>query len=101
MIGNYQAFELRTDKGALWENFIISERIKYLNYTGFYGNYYFWRTSQQQKIDFVEEQDGKFSAFEFKINPKKKARISRTFTKAYDMDVIKTISPANIEGFLF
>ncbi len=101
LIGNYQPFELRTDKGALWENFIISERIKYLNYTGFYGNYYFWRTSQQQEIDFVEEQDGKFSAFEFKVNPKKKTRFSLTFTKAYNMGVMKTVSLDNIEEFLY
>ncbi len=100
LIGNYQPFELRTDKGALWENFIISERIKLLSYTGFYGHYYFWRTKQQQEIDFIEEQDGKFSAFEFKINPKKQAHFSKTFTNAYNIDVMKTISPANIEDFL-
>ncbi len=57
VIGNFQAFELRTDKGALWENYIISERIKMLNYSQFYGNYYFWRTFRQQEIDFIEEQE--------------------------------------------
>ncbi|MFV0268105.1 MAG: ATP-binding protein, partial [Draconibacterium sp.] len=49
LIGNFRQFELRTDKGALWENFIISERIKYLSYNQFYGNYYFWRTFRQQE----------------------------------------------------
>ncbi len=57
VIGNFQPFELRTDKGALWENYIISERIKMLNYSQFYGNYYFWRTFRQQEIDFIEEQE--------------------------------------------
>ena len=100
LIGNFQPFELRTDKGLLWENFIISERIKYLNYNSFYGYFYFWRTTQQQEIDFIEEQDGKLSAYEFKLNPKKKARFSLTFRNAYDIDKMITISPANIEEFV-
>ncbi len=100
LIGNYQPFELRTDKGPLWENFIISERIKYLNYNGFYGNYYFWRTTQQQEIDFIEEQDGRFSAYEFKANPGKRSRISLTFRKAYNISEMETITPRNIEKFI-
>lgn len=100
LIGNYQPFEIRADRSELWENFIISERIKYLNYKGFYGNYNFWRTSQQQEIDFTEEQDGKLSAYEFKLNPKKKARFSATFRNAYEIDRMETISPANIEEFV-
>ena len=100
LIGNFQPFELRTDKGVLWENFIISERIKYLSYTGFYGHYYFWRTTQQQEIDFVEEKDAKLSAYEFKLNPNKEARFSATFKNAYDIDKLETISPANIEEFI-
>jgi hypothetical protein len=100
LTGNYQQFDLRSDKGALWENFIVSERIKYLHYSGFYGNYFFWRTSQQQEIDFIEEQDGKFSAYEFKLNPKKKAHFSVTFKNAYDVEKMATITPVNIEEFL-
>lgn len=100
LIGNYQQFELRTDKGALWENFIVSERLKHLGYSQFYGNYYFWRTFQQQEIDFIEEQDGQFSAFEFKLNPKKQGRFPRTFTEAYNVKTLKTISPENVEEFL-
>lgn len=100
LIGNFQQFELRTDKGALWENFIISERIKVLGYNQFYGNYYFWRTFRQQEIDFIEEEDGMFSAFEFKLNHKKRGRFSKTFTEAYPVKELKTISPENIEEFL-
>jgi len=100
LVGNFQQFEMRTDKGALWENFIVSERIKFLSYNQFYGNFYFWRTFRQQEIDFVEEQDGMFSAYEFKLNSKKKARFSRTFTEAYPVKELKTISPGNIEEFL-
>jgi uncharacterized protein len=100
LVGNFQQFELRTDKGMLWENFIISERIKMLNYNDFYGNYYFWRTTKQQEIDFIEEKDGVYSAFEFKLNAKKKGRFSRSFTEAYPVVVMKTITPENIEEFL-
>ena len=100
LVGNFQPFEIRTDKGALWENFIITERIKYLNYKGFYGNYYFWRTAQQQEIDFIEEQDGKISAFEFKLNGNKKARIPTTFTKAYHPEKVEVISPTNLDTFI-
>ena len=100
LIGNFQQFEMRTDKGELWENFIISERIKFLNYNQFYGIWYFWRTFRQQEIDFIEEKDGKYSAFEFKLNPKKKARFSKTFTEAYPVNTAQTITPANVEEFL-
>ncbi|MEA3461604.1 MAG: ATP-binding protein [Bacteroidota bacterium] len=100
VIGNFQPFEMRTDKGALWENYIISERIKMLNYHQFYGNYYFWRTFRQQEIDFIEEQDARFSAFEFKLSHKKGARFSRSFTEAYPLKEARTITPGNLEEFL-
>jgi predicted AAA+ superfamily ATPase len=93
IIGNFQSIDLRVDKGVLWENFIISERIKHLNYSGFYGRFYFWRTTQQQEIDFVEEKDGTFSAFKFKINPATKVRFSKTFTNSYELKISELISP--------
>ncbi len=100
LIGNFQQFEMRTDKGELWENFIISERIKFLDNNQFYGNCYFWRTFRQQEIDFIEEKDGMYSAYEFKLNPKKKARFSKTFTEAYPVKTTQKITPANLEEFL-
>jgi len=100
IIGDFQNFELRADKGVLWENFIISERIKYLHYSGFYGKYYFWRTTQQQEIDFIEEIDGKFSAYEFKLKGKKNKRISQTFLKNYPIVKQEIITPDNIEEFI-
>lgn len=100
LIGSFQSFDLRVDKGALWENFIISERIKHLNYTGFYGSYYFWRTTQQQEIDFIEEKDGLFNALEFKLNPKKRQSFPKTFINNYPIAETKTITPENIEDFL-
>jgi len=101
IIGNFQQFEMRTDKAALWENFIISERIKTLNYGQFYRNYYFWRTFRQQEIDFIEEQDGRFSAYEFKLNLNKRVHFSKSFTEAYPLKETNVITPGNLGTFLF
>ena len=101
IIGDFNNFKSRPDSGALWENFIISERVKYLDYNGFYGRYYFWRTTQQQEIDFIEEQDGQFSLYEFKLNPKRKHSFSKTFLNKYPVKQHQIITPENIEDFLF
>jgi predicted AAA+ superfamily ATPase len=100
VIGNFMLWENRLDKGALWENYLVSERVKYLYYNGFYGSYYFWRTTQQQEIDYIEEQDGKFKVFEFKLSPKKQTKLSVTFKNAYLTDEYQTISMQNVEDFL-
>jgi predicted AAA+ superfamily ATPase len=82
VIGNFAALDLRSDKGALWENFLIAERVKQHAYKRTYAHYYFWRTKQQQEIDWVEEQDGKLQAMEFKWKIAKSAG-SQTFYNAY------------------
>ncbi len=84
VIQNFAPLALRQDVGALWENFIISERIKTNEYAGRYAKSYFWRTTQQQEIDYIEEMDGKFSLFEMKWNPKKiQTTFPATFLKTY------------------
>lgn len=83
IINNFAPASQRNDIGALWENFIISERKKQLAYKGFYGNTYFWRNTAQAEIDYIEEQDGKISAYELKWNPKAKANFSKAFLAAY------------------
>lgn len=95
LINNFADVELRQDTGALWENFMISELRKYNQYTQKYCNTYFWRTTQKQEIDYIEEKDGKLTAYEFKWNPKKKSRVSSTFTSAYPESIVKTINPDN------
>ncbi len=100
LLGNFQPFALRQDQGALWENFIVSERIKYLHYHDFYGHYYFWRTTQQQEIDFIEEQDGKISAYEFKVKSGKKVRFPATFQKTYPVEKTEVITMDNMESFV-
>jgi hypothetical protein len=100
LIGNFLQFEMRADKGMLWENFIVSERIKKLHYTDFYGNYYYWRTVRQQEIDFIEERDGKYSAYEFKLNAIKRGTFPKQFIETYPVNETKTISPENMDEFL-
>lgn len=87
IIGDLRPLSNRDDIGALWENFLVSERVKKLSYDNSYAQNYFWRTKQQQEIDYLEEKDGKIKGFEFKWNPNKKAKISKTFTKTYNAKV--------------
>jgi predicted AAA+ superfamily ATPase len=82
----------------LWENFLISERIKFLHYHKLYHNYYFWRTKQQQEIDWVEEHNLKISAFEFKWQNGKRAKIPEKFIKNYNADV-QVIDRINFSDF--
>jgi uncharacterized protein len=100
IIGNFAPLNNRTDLGALWENYLISERRKKNNYQDFYGHYYFWRTTQQQEIDYLEEIDGNIRAFEFKWNEKAKARFSATFLKAYPVSETKVIHSKNYHEWL-
>jgi hypothetical protein len=100
VIGNYNPIELRNDTGALWENFIIGERKKYLAYHNIYVNSYFWRTTAQQEIDYIEEREGKIYAYEFKWNTYKRAKIPKTFIKAYPGAITKIITPENFEEFI-
>jgi predicted AAA+ superfamily ATPase len=83
IINNLNSIDLRTDKGALWENFLIAERIKLQNYHQLHSANYFWRTIQKQEIDFIEERDGKIVAYEFKWNSKGKKKIPRSFLQEY------------------
>ncbi len=85
VISAYNNIELRPDKGVLWENFLISERIKMLHYHKRYVNYYFWRTKQQQEVDWVEEANLQISAYEFKWK-KKRSRIPKKFVEAYNAE---------------
>jgi len=100
VVGNYSPLSVRNDTGALWENFLISERIKLLKYNGFYGNIHFWRTHAQQEIDYIEYIDGEYHAFEFKWNPKAKSKFSKTFLEAYKPKTALTIHQENFWEWL-
>lgn len=101
VISNFAQIENRDDAGALWENYCIVERIKQLNYHNSFANFWFWRTQRQQEIDYIEEEDGHLSAYEFKWNPKKSTvSVPTTFKSAYPAAAFKVITPQNIEEFL-
>lgn len=100
IIGQLQPVSIRQDIGQLWENFIISERVKFLSYNTQFANNYFWRTAQQQEIDYIEEIDGKFNAYEIKWNSKKQSLFSKTFTNTYKPDACTVINRQNFKAFL-
>ncbi len=96
ILQNFAPLALRQDVGALWENFFISERIKANQYAGRYANVYFWRTNQQQEIDYIEESDGQFSLFEMKWNPKRAStQFPSAFLSAYEVREKIIITPDN------
>lgn len=100
LIADYRAPEVRQDIGALWENFVIAERMKSNEYYHRWVNRYFWRTKQQQEIDYLEEGGGNLHAYEMKWNPRAKASITKTFTDSYPNTDFQVITPDNIADFL-
>jgi len=100
VIKNFNPLSLRQDTGALWENFLISERMKANHYSGRWVNQYFWRTHAQQEIDYIEEYDGKLHAYEFKWNPTKRYRIPKTFLNAYPESETAIITKENFVDFI-
>ncbi|MCB9234115.1 MAG: ATP-binding protein [Bacteroidia bacterium] len=95
LIANVNPIELRNDLGQLWENYIISERIKHQTYNRVLVNNYFWRTYDQQEIDWVEEREGKLFGYEFKWSPKKRPKAPLAWTKNYDESEFGVISQEN------
>ena len=100
LIANYNPINLRNDVGALWENYLVSERMKYCAYNKIYSNRYFWRTHAGQEIDYIEEREGRLFAYEFKWNKAKKAKIPIAFKKAYDNYDFEIITSDNYETFI-
>ncbi len=100
LISNFNPLAIRNDVGALWENFLISERMKRNQYSQNFASSYFWRTTQQQEIDYIEENDDLLSCFEFKWNPGKKAYLSSTFSSNYPKSTFKVINQDNFNEFI-
>ena len=97
---NFFPVELRQDIGALWENFLIAEKMKMRSYQNWNGRTYYWRTYAQQEIDYVEEESDILKIYEFKWKAKAKARFPTTFIKNYNPAEKLIVSPNNIEEFL-
>jgi predicted AAA+ superfamily ATPase len=100
LIASFADVGIRTDTAALWENFLISERQKVIEYNSLWANRYFWRTQDQQELDYIEDFDGILHAFEFKWNPSARVRLSKTFSRAYPEHTFNVITPENFESFL-
>lgn len=101
VIQQFAPLEMRNDVGALWENFFISERIKFNHYRQYYCNIYFWRTKSQQEIDYIEESNGTFDVFEMKWNPKNaNATIPSSFLKTYSVSNTAIVTPENYLDYL-
>ena len=100
LIADFRPVELRDDVGKLWENFLVSERFKRNNYAESYANPWFWRTQAQQEIDYIEEQDGHLSAYEFKWNPSAKTKQPKAFQMAYPESSFSIVHRDNFMEFL-
>lgn len=99
IIGNFNSLDNRNDVGAIWENFLISERLKKLSYENSLAKSYFWRTKQQQEIDYVEVVANEVIGYEFKWNPKAKVKKHKKFIETYNSK-IKIIHQENFRDFL-
>ena len=100
VINQFNSANLRNDIGQLWENWFVSERMKYLNNRGMNSTRFFWRTLAQQEVDYIEEANGKITAFECKWNPKTKNQVSGTFIAAYPDAKSHVVHSENFEDYL-
>lgn len=100
IIDNFKPLTSRTDTGALWENFLMSERMKRIRYQNLSTSQFLWRTTQQQEIDLIEETSDQLAAFKFKWSKNEKPRFPETFTANYPGATTQIISPENVEEFL-
>jgi predicted AAA+ superfamily ATPase len=100
ILKNFSPLHLRNDTGALWENFLLAERMKRNAYSDYFSNAYFWRTTSQQEIDYVEDANGRLHAFEFKWQSKKPARFPATFLENYPGSACTLVNNENFDEFV-
>ena len=100
ILGDFKPLQLRQDAGALWENFLVSERLKHNSYSLFYGKSYFWRTQQQQEVDYIEDIDGVLHTYEFKWSKAKQPKLTETFAHNYPEHTFTVVNPDNYQDFV-
>jgi len=100
LINNFNPLSERQDAGGIWENFMISERLKSNEYSRHYCNSFFWRTTTQQEVDYIEEYGGQLHAYEFKWSPKKKAKVPPSFKNTYGDSTFMVIGRENFMEFV-
>jgi hypothetical protein len=99
LIDNFKPLSLRNDVGELWENYLMVERLKKNNYEQNFKEIYFWRTYDQQEIDYIEEKSQEIEAFEFKWG-NTKAKIPVAFANAYPEAKFSVITKENYLDFI-
>ena len=99
IIANFNPLNLRDDRGILWENYMMSERIKHQGYSGKVCNRYFWRTYDKQEIDLVEEREGKLFAYEFKWKDLR-SKAPAAWKKSYPESSFEVITLDNYSDWL-
>ena len=100
VISHFAPAELRNDMGALWENLMVSERVKRNAYAGNYAQLYFWRTHDQKEIDLIEDVDGRLYTYEFKWSGKARAKQPTMFANNYPDSPFTVVSPESFWEFL-
>lgn len=100
LIGNLNPIQLRNDMGILWENYMVSERVKFQSYSNMLVYNYFWRTYDQQEIDWIEDRGGQLHAYEFKWNPKKKVKVPVAWKSAYPDASFSVVNPDTYSEWL-
>jgi predicted AAA+ superfamily ATPase len=99
LIANFNSLSIRDDIGKLWENFLTIERVKKQAYSSMVSNNYFWRTYEQQEIDFIEERGGKLFGYEFKWQ-NKKTKSPKLWLSTYDNASYQEINKDNYLEFV-
>lgn len=99
IVANFSPVNLRQDRGMLWENYLMSERIKFHSYSEVVCNRYFWRTYDKQEIDLIEEREGKLFAYEFKWK-NAKIKSPAAWQKAYPKSTFDIITTDNYYNWL-
>jgi uncharacterized protein len=100
VISSFSPMNLRQDSTALWENFCLSERQKFIDYRQRKAGKYFWRTTSKKKVDYVEEYEGYLHAYGFKWNRNSNKTFSKTFLRLYPGVSCDMITPSNFTKFL-
>lgn len=99
LINNFNPILQRNDIGELWENYLVSERLKFQEYTSTFCHNYFWRTYDQKEIDWLEEREGQLFAYEFKWGDKI-AKCPAKFSESYTQSVFTCVNKSNYLQFI-
>jgi len=100
VIGQYNLLDSRNDVGALWENFVVTERLKKRSYAGIYGTFHFWRTYDGKEIDYIEERDGGLFGFECKWSSEQRVKPPKKWLGSYPGATFEVITPGNYLDFI-